>query len=242
LLKKPCRKEARLSAAHAIVDLPAQPELRAVMELTELTATMERQAAADHQPHLPHNCSPLPKSNARAKPLPETLDPEARKDPMDQPAMLDLQALMAVQDLGDHPAQAVQPAQLATQEALEPPEMQAVSLEPVQARPVNQERTVIQAVLAQLVVPEHQARTAAPAQPVHQVMLALQAVPAMAATLAALVTPVSLVHLAAANTAHQLVRLQDTKLRSNGRDRILAVIKLFICCIVASSCHFTLPC
>jgi len=208
-LKRPAAEMP--NAALATVAQPDQSVPRVPMEATVSMVMQAHQAHAAHPLHQHRNCSPRPNSSARAKPHQATLDPADRKDPMDPPAMLVLQALMVNQAAQVTLAQPARQVPLETQAQLALREMLEKSLAPRSAQPVNQAPMANQAQPAQLVNQARPVRMVAPARPAHPETLVPQATQAKVATPVPPATPASLVLLAAANTAHQLARPQAIK-------------------------------
>jgi len=190
------------------------PALSAHLVTTETQDTTDSQANLETvvlQPDQLPNWFPNPQSNARARLLQEMLAHPDQRELMDHLVMQAPLALMAnpeIKDLVDHPAL---PDHLADLETKEVQETQAKSVLANPAQLVHREPTANPALEALLANPARQAKMALQVPLALPEMLELEAVPERLVLLAHLEMEAKQVHPEAANTARQLVWLQDTK-------------------------------
>jgi len=206
-------KLVRASAAHATVDQLDPSANQEKMATMVLMVSRESQAIAVPQLDQHPKFWAKDRTNVLAKLQQETLVQLDRKDPMDNPVMVDNQVLTANLEIREHADHPAQPELVEIQETRDHLETMANNLlhDPAhqahldnQANPVQVVNLVKQAKLAKTEIKDNQANLETLARAVHQAKLEMVVLLAILAKWVLLVV---------ANTAHRLAWLQVIKRR-----------------------------
>lgn len=206
-------KLIRANAALATVDQLDPLANQEKMATMVLTVSRASQAIAVRQLDQHPKFWAKDRNNVLAKLQQETLVQLDRKDPMDNPVMLEPQALMANLEIREHADHPAHPELVEIQETRDHLETMANNplQDPVhpahldnQANPAQVVNLVNQANLAKTEIKDNQANLETLAQEAHQAKLEMVALLAKLA---------KWVHLVVANTAHRLAWLQVIKRR-----------------------------